>query len=72
MNRIPIGRVRELAELAGGRGAIVFAWDADGRFSATSYGATREECAELRRTLDDIADALEGGIVHTPTLGRRK
>lgn len=68
MKRIPISRVRELTEAAGGRGTIVLSFDGAGAYSGTSYGETRAECAELGKLLDAIADRLNAGTLPRPKL----
>lgn len=57
------GTCKRLTEELGARGVIVLAFDHDGHKSA-SYGTTAEECRQMARLLDCIADRIErGGFV---------
>lgn len=58
MKRLSITEARQICEKLGARGVIVIAFSEDD-MAGTSYGATREECADLAETLEVIAEKIE-------------
>lgn len=53
---------RRLAE-EGYLDGILIVGFGDGKFSVTTYGATKRQCAALKKVNDFIADAIESGKV---------
>jgi hypothetical protein len=58
VKRVSITEARRICEQIGARGVIVLSFDEDD-VQGTSYGATREECADLAETLEAIAEKIE-------------
>jgi hypothetical protein len=68
VRRVSIADARRVCESLGARQVIVLVFDADGRFSASSYGETRAECGRVGKTLDAICDRLDDGRLPNPRL----
>jgi len=55
-------RAQQLAEEGYLDGVLIVAFG-DGQFCVTTYGATRKQCAALKKVNDFIADAIESGKI---------
>lgn len=65
MRRRPkIADARKLCEELGARAVVLVVLDRDG-FAVTSYGETREECRQIAKLNDRIADGLASGALPT-------
>lgn len=57
---------RKTCEAIGARQVVVVAFDGMRRYSVTSYGETKAECAAVRPTCDAIADGIASGLLPAP------
>jgi len=67
MQKIHITEARRIAERIGADQVIIIAFSAE-RFAVTSYGTTKELCADAGRWVDQICANLEGGTMKPPTV----
>lgn len=54
------------------RQVVLVAFQADGRYSVTSYGETKAECAAVAPLCEAIGDALADGGLPNPRALRRR
>jgi hypothetical protein len=57
---VPFVHLKPLAGVLQARGIIVLAFDKD-RSACASYGVTKDECRQMARLLDEIADQIDAG-----------
>lgn len=62
---------RRACEAAGARQAVLVVFDDAGRFGVVSYGETVAECKAVAPLCDEIAVALQEGLLPNPRRGTK-
>jgi hypothetical protein len=62
MKRPTVRQTHAICDSLNARAVIILAFSEDG-IAGASYGETKRECQQVGYTLDNIVEALEGGLI---------